>query len=188
MTPTLAGPPVTARKRDAAASRDRLLQAAGELFEARGYDRTTARDIGQLAGVDPAMIARYFGGKAQLYIEVLHARFGDAPPEDLLERSRLAFLLGAARNGPGPVYQSAMRPYDDVDAQAAARAELHARLIVPLRERLQREGTPNSELRAEVLTAAFIGVILARTSSAFDLLPTADTEQLLDLLHELMLG
>ena len=56
----------TPRRRDSAASRDRLLSAAGELFADRGFDRTSAREIGERAGVDPTMIARYFGGKAQL--------------------------------------------------------------------------------------------------------------------------
>ena len=59
------------RPRDAAASRRALLDAAGALFHARGYDGTTVREIGERAGIDPALIARYFGGKEGLYLAVL---------------------------------------------------------------------------------------------------------------------
>src|SRR3982751_553674 len=59
------------RVRDAAASRRALLGAAGELFHARGYEGATVREIGERAGVDPALIARYFGGKEGLYLAVL---------------------------------------------------------------------------------------------------------------------
>ena len=50
--------PRTGRSRDAAASRESLLQAAQELFGQRGFERTTTRDIGERAGVDAALIAR----------------------------------------------------------------------------------------------------------------------------------
>lgn len=59
------------RRRDSARSRQLLLEAAAGLFAERGFDRSTTREIGERAGVDPALIARYFGGKAQLYLAVL---------------------------------------------------------------------------------------------------------------------
>jgi AcrR family transcriptional regulator len=48
--------------RDAAASKQALLEAARSLFGQRGFKSTTIRDIGERAGVDAALIARYFGG------------------------------------------------------------------------------------------------------------------------------
>src|SRR6478752_10748614 len=59
------------RVRDSSASRRSLLDAAGALFHARGYEATTVREIGERAGVDPALIARYFGSKEALYLAVL---------------------------------------------------------------------------------------------------------------------
>ena len=38
------------RPRDAAASKDALLQAAQELFGQKGFERTTIREIGERAG------------------------------------------------------------------------------------------------------------------------------------------
>jgi AcrR family transcriptional regulator len=160
-----------------------LLEAAGELFADRGYDRTTARDIGERAGVDPTMIARYFGGKAQLYIAVLRAQQSDHFA-DLFDVDRLSGLLD--RNAPGPIFQAALCPYDDDAAQSAALAELEKRIVGPLRERLTREGDTQPALRAEVLAAAFIGVILGRHAGTLTHLAEATNAQLLDVLQDLL--
>ena len=66
-----AGASVAAAARDAQASRRALLEAADALFDERGYDAATVRDIGERAGVDAALIARYFGGKEGLYLATL---------------------------------------------------------------------------------------------------------------------
>lgn len=63
----------TTRRRDAARSRQALLAAAADLFAERGYAGTAIRSVGDRAGVDPALIARYFGGKEGLYQAVLAA-------------------------------------------------------------------------------------------------------------------
>jgi AcrR family transcriptional regulator len=174
------------RRRDAAASRDRLLKAASDLFADRGYDRTTSRDIGERAGVDPTMIARYFGGKAQLYIAVLRSQEDSDHFADLLELDRLSGLLERiVERGPGPIFQAALHPHDDDDAQSAALTELERRVVGPLRERLAREGDTQPELRAEVLAAAFIGVILGRRAGTFKHLPDATAAQLVEVLEDL---
>jgi len=59
------------RKRNSAQSRELLLVAATELFSERGYEGTTIREVGVRAGVDAALIARYFGSKAQLFREAV---------------------------------------------------------------------------------------------------------------------
>lgn len=57
-------------------TRQALLDAGRDLFSARGYDRTTIRDIAALAGVDPAMVMRYFGSKEALFAEAAIFRLG----------------------------------------------------------------------------------------------------------------
>jgi len=44
-----------------------IVQAAAELFSARGYDGASTRDIAEKAGVNVALINRYFGSKAKLF-------------------------------------------------------------------------------------------------------------------------
>ncbi|WP_261555291.1 TetR/AcrR family transcriptional regulator [Frankia tisae] len=173
------------RRRDAAASKERLLAAAAHLFAERGFDKTTARDIGQLAGIDPTMIARYFGGKAQLYIAVLQAEDAGETPTDFLEPDRLAALVRRTdRSGPGPIFQAALKPYDDQTAQQAAAAELHRRIVAPLTARLAREHAADAHLRAELLTAALIGVVLARHTGVLATLAGADTDTVIALLEQ----
>jgi AcrR family transcriptional regulator len=175
------------RRRDSAASRDRLLQAARELFGSRGFDRTTTREIGELADVDPTMIARYFGGKVQLFTAVLRAEGAAEGLGDLRDPDRLGSLLDRIeRQGPGPIIQAAVRPYDDPAAQEAACVELDRRIVGPLRERFVRAGDDRAELRAELLTAAFIGVILGRHSGVFGHLAEATTPELQALLQDLL--
>ena len=52
-------------------TRSRLLEAAGIVFSGKGFKRTTAREICDLARVNSAAVNYYFGGKKNLYMEVL---------------------------------------------------------------------------------------------------------------------
>lgn len=64
--------------RDAEATRDALLDAATELFAARGFDGTRVDQIAEQAGVNKALISYHFGGKQGLYNEILSATFSEA--------------------------------------------------------------------------------------------------------------
>lgn len=44
-----------------------ILDAAEELFATRGFARTTIKDIGRAAGVNPALLYYYYGDKTGLY-------------------------------------------------------------------------------------------------------------------------
>src|SRR4051794_28997088 len=79
------------RSRDAAATRRALLESAGALFHERGYEGATVREIGERAGADPALIARYFGGKEALYLAVLAEE--DVEDESLMDAHTLVAEL-----------------------------------------------------------------------------------------------
>lgn len=53
-------------------SSDKILQAATELFASNNFDGTSIKDISKLSGVNSALISYYFGGKKNLYQEVLN--------------------------------------------------------------------------------------------------------------------
>lgn len=57
--------------RSAQATRSRLVSAARKAFSECGFERTTVRQIANEAGVNPALINRYFGGKEQLFAEAV---------------------------------------------------------------------------------------------------------------------
>ncbi|MFE7524910.1 helix-turn-helix domain-containing protein [Kitasatospora sp. NPDC057542] len=179
--------PSAPRRRDSARSRELLIRAAMDLFADRGFERTTIREIGERAGVDPALIARYFGGKTQLYLATVRVELGDSQPADLLEEDRLRGLLERfSQRGPGPSFQAAVLPGDNTEVQQAARTYLHERLVGPLRDRFTAEQVDRPQLRAELAAAAFAGIILARSSGAFGELSEAEPEELLPLLHNLL--
>jgi AcrR family transcriptional regulator len=52
-------------------TRDRILEAAGELFAERGFRRATVRKICERARVNVSAIKYHYGGKEKLYSEVL---------------------------------------------------------------------------------------------------------------------
>src|SRR3954465_4431432 len=70
-------PPIQVRLRNAAATRQAILDSARRHFAREGYDNVGLREIAGDAGVDPALVCRYFGGKEQLLREAVR---GDAPP------------------------------------------------------------------------------------------------------------
>jgi AcrR family transcriptional regulator len=59
------------RKRDAAATKAIILNAARDAFAVSGYAATGVRDIAGAAGVNAALVARYFGSKEKLFECVL---------------------------------------------------------------------------------------------------------------------
>jgi len=65
------------RRRDAAATREALLEAGAELFADRGYDGVPVWTIAAKAGVNKAMISYHFGGKRKLYRAIVDVTFSE---------------------------------------------------------------------------------------------------------------
>lgn len=175
----------SSRPRDSAASRQALLAAARALFGQRGFEGTTLRDIGDRAGVDGALVARYFGSKADLYIAAVVAEVQTyQPPRDFEQLHEIvgALLELTDEQGLGPVTQALIRSETADDIRAAARAHLARRLVTPMAAELTRQGTDRAGLRAEVVVAALLGVNLARALGWFDEVRTVPRQELIALL------
>jgi AcrR family transcriptional regulator len=63
------------KRRDAAATRARILQAAMQEFAAKGLDATRIEDIADQAGANRRMTYYYFGSKEGLYLAALEATY-----------------------------------------------------------------------------------------------------------------
>lgn len=64
------------RRRDAAATRQAILDSARAAFARSGYDGAGVREIAAGAGVTAMLVNRYFGSKEKLFAEVLASVFG----------------------------------------------------------------------------------------------------------------
>lgn len=169
------------RRHDAGASRRCLLDAARALFEERGYDRATVRDIGERAGIDPALIARYFGGKEGLYLAALAE--DERPPPSGDPASLAAQLLHHwDTRGQSPVTRALVSTAPGEASREQARVILGERLLAPLAGELRARGIADPELRAELLVAVLAGIALTRASGMLSTLAGADLSAVLDLL------
>lgn len=68
----------------------RILQAADDLFAARGYAGVSIRDIAERAGVAKGLVFYHFGSKAELFEQIL---------EHYYQRHAAALAAGAAEGG-----------------------------------------------------------------------------------------
>jgi AcrR family transcriptional regulator len=63
------------RTRNAGQTRERILAAARMRFSMQSYENVGTRDVAADAGVDAALVNRYFGSKEGLFAEVLEGGF-----------------------------------------------------------------------------------------------------------------
>jgi AcrR family transcriptional regulator len=178
----------TTRRRNSAQSRELLLVAATELFAERGYESTTIREVGARAGVDAALIARYFGSKAQLYLATmrLEEQPGGTLPIDVQDRDRVRLLLERVRDlGASPSLYAAVRPHEDEQLQNAAEEILARRLVGPAEQAATTAGHEDSRLRAEIAVAALAGIVLSRSAATLQTLGRASADEVARLLAQM---
>lgn len=164
-TATLARSRATPRKRDAEATRAAILEAGQAHFARLGYDRAVLRDIAGDAGVDVALVKRYFGGKEALFVEALKASFH---PDGLRDWDRASFPREmATMMADSPHlhedrthrFQFLLRAATSPTTASMLSLILQDRFLAPIRQWL---GGPNAEARARVLAAVYIGFLVER--------------------------
>lgn len=163
------------RRRDSAASREALLDAAVELFAERGYDRTTVRDIAGRAGVNQALLFRYFGSKEALFAAVVAREGRDklaaGPENELFARILRAVLDVSHTAHPDNALRIMLRSSGEDVAASEIRKELtedYVRVLAGLTD------SPDGDLRAQLVLAWIVGIDLLRSVSVTP--PLADTD------------
>jgi AcrR family transcriptional regulator len=165
------------RRHDAEASRAALLAAAAALFEERGYDAATVREIGERAGVDAALIARYFGGKEGLYLASMESERRPPLPADPAELVA-AILTRSEERGIGPVALAMVNPALSQAMRDEVRRILDGRVVAPLAAALDAEGVEDARLRAELLVALAVGLSVTRAGGTLPRLRRASVARL----------
>ena len=171
LTPDRAPP----RRRDAAATRAAILEAAQGQFARLGYDRAALRDIAAEAGADVALIKRYFGGKEALFTEALKASIRAEP---LKAWSRATFphevatMMAGLPGGPdghdadgrSHSFQFLLRAATSPTTAPLLNLAVQERFLTPIRVWLGGDDAQDDDIkaRARVLAGAFIGFLVER--------------------------
>ena len=146
-------------------TRSAILQAAREIFAREGYERATVRDIAAAAGIDAAMVIRYYGSKEALF--ALSAEFDLRLPDpekidpgrlgETLVRHFLSIWEGEdAVSGLSVMLRSA-------SSNEFAAAKLHDVFSGQVLPMLSRIGNPaDAHDRAGLVASQLIGLAFAR--------------------------
>jgi AcrR family transcriptional regulator len=120
------------RRPGATTTRDEILDAARELFAARGYDGTTIRAIATSAGVDPALVHHFFGSKDELFLTVLQV------PETVLSQVP-ALLEGNLEDAGERLIRFFLGLFESPDSRAAILTTLRSAVTQEQAARILRE-------------------------------------------------
>lgn len=156
-----------ARLKNAAATREAILEAARQRFMLESYDNVSLRDIAGDAGVDVALISRYFGGKEKLFEEVLGKCEAELVPPDIGAADLPVFLAKlfmdqdqAERRQHIEQLLIILRSAGSPSAGAIGREALGQDILGPLTRRLTGD---NAEMRASLAMGVLMGATIIRT-------------------------
>lgn len=163
------------RKRDAVATRAAILTAAHQRFLRESYDSVGLRDIAGDAGVDVALISRYFGGKEGLFRDVLLADRDAGLLRHPMTAAELPAYLAQLvvedgdedRQNRMEMFIIMLRSASSPKAGEIIRDLVHLDVLGPLAEVI---GDEHAELRANMLLAILMGIGVLRTIMKVDAL------------------
>ncbi|HTK34347.1 MAG TPA: TetR/AcrR family transcriptional regulator [Caulobacteraceae bacterium] len=155
------------RPRNAEATRAAILEAAKARFVNDGYEQVGVRDIAADAGIDPALVNRYFGSKEGLFNAVLSSITKEPfslqvkPPEFGDELARIVLrMTGDRHQNQLMALDLAIRSTNSPTAHAIVRDDLEERFIDPLVARFG--GGPDAVARSHICIAITMGMGVMR--------------------------
>ncbi|WP_040835058.1 TetR/AcrR family transcriptional regulator [Nocardia brevicatena] len=173
--------PSTTRAEQRRKTQERILRAATRLFAESGYERTTIRAVATAADTDPSLVIRYFGSKEQLFARVAVPE-PDAPVSGSPEQAAEQLLVALADKlaAPDAATLAAIRTMlTHTDAADSVRAAMSERQHQAARHLTDAD----ADLRAGLIGALTIGVVIARHLLRLDSLSDAPPDRIIDLLR-----
>jgi AcrR family transcriptional regulator len=171
-------PDASPQRRNAAATRARLLAAAREQFLRHGDRATSLRGIAAQAGVDVMLIKRYFGSKEQLFAEATdisdNVEAVRRAPDDEVGRAMIERVLRARRDVDAPLF-ALLRSSGDPDVVARLNDQLDTGLTRNLSRRIRAD---EPRLRADMVAALLLGIGVLRALLNKDPIATADDREI----------
>jgi AcrR family transcriptional regulator len=155
------------RIRNAAATRETMLAAARHRFLAESYENVGLRDVAGDAGVDVALVGRYFGSKEALFREVLRKAPGEwlGPEIDAAALPAWLAALATREHEPGErahverlliILRSASSPCPAEIVRQSFREDV----LEPIARLL---AGPEAEMRASLALGLLMGTTILRT-------------------------
>ncbi|WP_328315870.1 TetR/AcrR family transcriptional regulator [Streptomyces sp. NBC_00388] len=167
------------RRRDAQGTRRLLPEAAARLFAERGYEAATVREIAAEAGVNQALLFRYFGSKQALLTEVMASggqeQVRTTAPEQLFATALRGMLTGGGKEAadlPLAVYLRSIGTGGGAGDMVKALGEEYSAALSTL------SGEEDSLLRADLAMAWLLGIGLMRVVVAKEPLAGAAPEEI----------
>jgi AcrR family transcriptional regulator len=154
------------RPRDSAATRRALLDAARRLFAEHGYDATTVRAVADLAGVNQALLFRYFTNKRGLFEEAVQneaVQLLSGPQEDLLVRSLDAMLSAEGERYGAESLMAVLRAATSDQVGEEVRTGLGAAYSSAFAAQAGTDDPQDAAVRGELLMAWVLGIALTRS-------------------------
>lgn len=180
------------RKRDAAATRQAILDSARREFARSGYAGAGVREIAAGAGATAMLVNRYFGSKEELFAEAVAAsmkaptilapenlasgRFADVFAETLVE------ITGKDREMLEG-FAMMLRSASSERAAEIARDQIEAGHLNTLAQMI---GGPDATERAGIVLALVAGIQMMRQMIGLSALADADPEKLVDILKPVL--
>lgn len=169
------------RLRNAAATREAMLASARRHFARESYENVGLREIAGEAGVDPALVSRYFGSKEQLFREALRGE--DPLSLDGVSREELpaylaSLFLGKDANQAAEKIDCLLMMLRSASSPRAAeivREAISDDVLEPMAALLAGE---DAAMRASLSLAVLMGCGILRTAMALDPLRDADEARL----------
>ena len=169
-------------------TRGQILKAARAVFAERGYEGASMREIADQAGVNPALLQHYFGGKEKLFgaavqlpfePEDVAAAIAAAPPESRGEQLARQFFTvweDPVRRAPIlAVFRSAV-----AHESAALLLRQFAKRVMLARITPTLAG-PNAEIRFEAALSHLLGLALVRYAIRLEPIASTPVEELITL-------
>lgn len=151
-----------ARPKDSARTRALILSAAQGVFAREGFTHAGLREIAAEAGVNVALVARYFGSKEGLFEAALEALLSDSAlrseAREQFGRTIVSRFVDHVRSEPNPLPMLMQAAADPVSRDVALRL-IRERVLAPLAEWL---GPPRAEARAAEILALCAGFFTYR--------------------------
>lgn len=174
--------PTAGRTGSSVETRRAIFEAAGRLFHRKGYNGASVRAIAAEAGVDPALVIRYFGSKERLFLDTVALvgefdLFPDVPLDqlgrqvvrtvlaDLPQQTFEAWRAMVAASGSDGVRQRLIEVMEQV-------------VIAPLAPRLPGD---RPALRARLIAAQVAGLLDAVAVLGDEHIAAATTDDLVEI-------